>query len=73
MRPDLQRYRGSLQLFASEKSANSRSLLGLRQGETALMEKANAWIDANLASGKLNAIYKKYHGTDLPEPMRGRA
>jgi polar amino acid transport system substrate-binding protein len=47
--------------------------MGLRQGETALLEKTNAWIDTNLKSGKLNTIYKKYHGADLPEAMRGGA
>lgn len=45
--------------------------MGLRQGETALMEKVNAWIDTNIRNGKLNAIYKKYHGAELPEHMRG--
>jgi polar amino acid transport system substrate-binding protein len=25
------------------------------------------WVRANLKNGKLNAIYKKYHGNDLPD------
>jgi polar amino acid transport system substrate-binding protein len=25
----------------------------------------NDWVKANLKNGKLNAIYKKYHGSDL--------
>ena len=31
----------------------------------------NARFDANIANGKLNAIYKKFHGVDLFEVMRG--
>ncbi|WP_130304466.1 hypothetical protein [Advenella incenata] len=29
-------------------------------------EKMNELVRANLKNGKLNAIYKKYHQTDLP-------
>jgi SH3-like domain-containing protein len=25
-----------------------------------------AWIEQNLANGKLRAVYKQFHGTDLP-------
>ena len=46
--------------------------IGLRQGETQLLERVNAWIDANIANGRLNEIYKRFHGVDLPEAMRGR-
>lgn len=45
--------------------------MGLRQNEPALLDKVNTWIEANIANGKLNAIYKKFHGVDLPEVMRG--
>ncbi len=45
--------------------------IGLKKGEPRLVEKLNEWIAANLKNGKLNAIYKKFHGSDLPENMRG--
>lgn len=47
--------------------------IGVRQGEPALIAKLNEWIEANLKNGKLNDIYKKYHGSDLPAAMRGGA
>ena len=43
---------------------------GVKKGEPKLLEKLNAWITENLKNGKLNAIYKKYYGADLPEAMR---
>ncbi|TCK30634.1 amino acid ABC transporter substrate-binding protein (PAAT family) [Ancylobacter aquaticus] len=45
--------------------------MGVKKGEPALVAKLNEWIAANIANGKLNAIYKKYHGADLPANMRG--
>jgi polar amino acid transport system substrate-binding protein len=45
--------------------------MGVRKGEPAFVEKLNAWIAANLKNGKLNAIYKKFHGAELPPEMRG--
>jgi polar amino acid transport system substrate-binding protein len=44
--------------------------IGVRQGEPRLLAKLNEWIAANLKNGKLNAIYKKYHGAELPAEMR---
>jgi polar amino acid transport system substrate-binding protein len=44
--------------------------VGLKKGEPRLMEKLNAWIAENIKNGKLNAIYKKFHGVELP-PDRG--
>ena len=44
--------------------------IGVRQGEPKLKEKLNEWITANLKNGKLNEIYKKFHGTELPAEMR---
>lgn len=44
--------------------------IGVKKGETQVLAKLNEWIDANLKNGKLNAIYKKYHGNDLPAQMR---
>ena len=44
--------------------------IGLKKGEQRLMDKLNAWITENVKNGKLNAIYKKFHGVDLPPDMR---
>lgn len=40
--------------------------IGFRKGEPKLKEKIDAWVRANLKNGKLDAIYKKFHGADLP-------
>ncbi|KRR21499.1 amino acid ABC transporter [Bradyrhizobium lablabi] len=45
--------------------------VGLKKGEPRLMEKLNGWIAENIKNGKLNAIYKKFHGVELPADMRG--
>ncbi|MDF2813643.1 MAG: amino acid transporter [Microvirga sp.] len=45
--------------------------IGLRKGEPRLTEKLNDWITTNLKNGKLNEIYKKFHGSELPADMRG--
>ena len=44
--------------------------VGVKQGEPRLIAKLNEWITDNLKNGKLNEIYKKYHGSDLPAEMR---
>ena len=38
----------------------------MNKGEPKLKEWINAWVNTNLHNGKLNTIYKKYHGRDLP-------
>ena len=45
--------------------------IGVKKGEKALLEKVNAWVQTNLENGKLNAIYKKYYGSELPKEMLG--
>jgi len=45
--------------------------IGLKKGEQPLLDKLNAWVTENVKNGKLNAIYKKFHGVDLPPDMRG--
>ena len=45
--------------------------IGLKKGEQPLLDKLNAWIVENTKNGKLNAIYKKFHGVELPSDMRG--
>ena len=44
--------------------------IGVKKGEPKLVQKLNAWISFNLKNGKLNAIYKKFHGSELPTNMR---
>jgi polar amino acid transport system substrate-binding protein len=43
--------------------------VGIRKGEPHLKERIDAWVRTNLKNGKLNAIYKKFHGADLPEEV----
>jgi polar amino acid transport system substrate-binding protein len=43
--------------------------VGIKQGEPRLLAKLNEWVAANLKNGKLNTIYKKYYGVDLPAAM----
>ncbi|ROC60463.1 transporter substrate-binding domain-containing protein [Klebsiella quasipneumoniae] len=46
--------------------------IGLKKNEPELKEKLNQWIETNLKNGKLNAIYKKYHGEPIPEEILTR-
>jgi polar amino acid transport system substrate-binding protein len=41
--------------------------VGVKKDETRLVEEVNKWIVTNLKNGKLDAIYKKYHGNGLPD------
>jgi polar amino acid transport system substrate-binding protein len=43
--------------------------VGLRKDEARLKDKVDGWVRANLKNGKLDAIYKKFHGADLPEEV----
>ncbi len=43
--------------------------VGFRKGEAKLKDQVDAWIRTNLKNGKLNAIYKKFHGADLPDEV----
>ncbi|SHI24150.1 transporter substrate-binding domain-containing protein [Pollutimonas bauzanensis] len=40
--------------------------IGMRKGEPALLAWLNDWVEKNRADGKLNDIFRKYHGADLP-------
>jgi len=40
--------------------------IGMRKDEPVLKEWVNGWVKTNLQNGKLGAIYKKYHGVDIP-------
>lgn len=40
--------------------------IGLRKNDTALKTYLDQWVNRRMVDGKLNAIYRKFHGTDLP-------
>jgi polar amino acid transport system substrate-binding protein len=40
--------------------------IGIRKGEDAMKQRLDKFVDENLANGRLNEIYKKYNGVDLP-------
>jgi polar amino acid transport system substrate-binding protein len=40
--------------------------IGLRKNEPALKAWVDTWVKTNLQNGKLGAIYKKWHGVDIP-------
>jgi polar amino acid transport system substrate-binding protein len=40
--------------------------IGMRKNEPKLKDWVNGWVKANLQNGQLGAIYKKYHGVDIP-------
>jgi polar amino acid transport system substrate-binding protein len=40
--------------------------IGVRKDEPKLLAWVNDWVRANLKNGKLAAIYKQYHGIDIP-------
>ena len=46
--------------------------IGLKKNEPELKEKLNQWIETNLKNGKLNEIYKKYHGESIPDEIINR-
>jgi len=43
--------------------------IALNKDQPRLKEWLNEWVKTNLKNGKLNAIYKKYHGRDLPDSV----
>lgn len=43
--------------------------IGIKKGEPRLLAKLDEWVSANLKNHKLNDIYKKYYGVDLPAAM----
>jgi polar amino acid transport system substrate-binding protein len=49
--------------------ATTELAVGIRKGDTNLLNHVNEWVAANLKNGKLGAIYKKYHGVDIPASL----
>lgn len=43
--------------------------IGVRKDDPTLLAWVNEWVKANHANGKLNEIFKKYHGTDIPKDV----
>ena len=43
--------------------------VGLRKGDGALKQAVDAWIEKDLADGKLRASFKQWHEADLPAAM----
>jgi polar amino acid transport system substrate-binding protein len=43
--------------------------IGIRQGEPKLKAWVNDWVRTNMKNGKLNEIFKKYHGADIPQSV----
>ncbi|MBS0539586.1 MAG: transporter substrate-binding domain-containing protein [Proteobacteria bacterium] len=46
---------------------NFKLCIGVKKGEERLLAEVNKWVLANIKNGKLNALNKKYFGSDLPE------
>ena len=47
--------------------------VGMRKDEPKLMAWVNDWVRINMKNGKLNEIFKKYHGADIPESVVNQA
>ncbi|UUZ78101.1 transporter substrate-binding domain-containing protein [Polaromonas sp. P1(28)-13] len=47
--------------------------VGMRKEEPKLMAWVNDWVRTNMKNGKLNEIFKKYHGADIPESVVSQA
>ena len=41
--------------------------VGVKKDEARLLAEVDKWIAANLKNGKLDAVYKEYHGNGLPD------
>ena len=43
--------------------------IGVRKDDPQLLAWINGWVKANHANGKLNEIFKKYHGSEIPKDV----
>jgi polar amino acid transport system substrate-binding protein len=43
--------------------------IGVRKDDPQLLAWVNDWVKANHANGKLNEIFKKYHGAEIPKDV----
>lgn len=46
--------------------------IGLRKSEPALRNWINQWVVSNLMNGRLNGIFRRYHGRSLPDSILPR-
>lgn len=46
--------------------------IGLRKNDAALKDYLDQWVNKRMVDGRLNAIYRKFHGTDLPAELTKR-
>ena len=46
---------------------NFKLCVGVKKDEKRLLEEVDKWVLANIKNGRLNALNKKYFGSDLPE------
>ncbi len=49
--------------------STSKMGIGVAKNNTGLKDKINELVRQNLKEGQLNTIFKKYHGTDLPQDV----
>ncbi|WP_343721691.1 transporter substrate-binding domain-containing protein [Herbaspirillum seropedicae] len=47
--------------------------IAINKNQPRLKEWIDGWVKTNMKNGKLNAIYKKYHGRDLPASVQNPA
>jgi len=47
--------------------------IGMRKNEPRLMAWVNDWVRANHKNGRLNEIFKKYHGADIPDSVTSQS
>jgi polar amino acid transport system substrate-binding protein len=59
----------ALGLEIKVEMANYPMAMGLRKGDDAFKQTLDGFVDTNLKNGKLNTIYKKYFGQDLPAEL----
>jgi polar amino acid transport system substrate-binding protein len=43
--------------------------IGMRKDEPKLKDWVNNWVRTNMKNGKLNEIFKKYHGAEIPQSV----
>lgn len=43
--------------------------MAVRKGDARLLEWVNQWVKTNMANGRLQAIFQKYHNTSIPDAV----
>ena len=60
------------QLGIDQRKVNMLAI-GMRKNEPRLKARLDDFVKAQLKSGELNTIYKKFHGADLPADVTRNA